>query len=69
MTKYEGKAMANNILPLFAIKTDKLEPLQKDSYFKSYIKKDTKLTIQELKRPEFKKFIFSELKHSKKRSF
>ena len=57
------------MFPLFGIKTDKLEPIEKNSYFNSYLKSNTKLTIQELKKPEFKNFIFNELKNNKKRSF
>ena len=61
--------ISDYMFPLFAIKTDKLEPIEKISYFNSYLRSNTKLTIQELKKPEFKHFIFNELKNNKKRSF
>ena len=45
-------------LHLFAIKNKRLRPKEIDGYFSEYLNQSN-LTIQQLKRPKFKKFIFN----------
>lgn len=53
-------------LPLFMIKNKKLEPKAENKSLKIYIKENTKLTIDYLRKPECKEFIYHEIKHSKR---